>query len=29
VVAVRDRLEYPPPERASDRYDVLTNFPMD
>jgi len=29
VVAVRDRLSYPPPERASDRYDVLTNFPMD
>jgi CBS domain-containing protein len=29
VVAVRDRLEYPPAERADDRYDVLANFPMD
>jgi CBS domain-containing protein len=29
VVAVRDRLDYPPPERPSDRYDVLANFPMD
>jgi CBS domain-containing protein len=29
VVAVRDRLSYPPPERASGRYDVLANFPMD
>ena len=29
VVAVRDRLEYPPPERPGDRYDVLANFPMD
>jgi CBS domain-containing protein len=29
VVVVRDRLSYPSPERASDRYDVLTNFPMD
>jgi CBS-domain-containing membrane protein len=29
VVAVRDRLNYPPPERASGRYDVLANFPMD
>jgi CBS domain-containing protein len=30
VVAVRDRLDYPPPpERSSDRYDVLANFPMD
>jgi CBS domain-containing protein len=29
VVAVRDRLDYPPAERASGRYDVLANFPMD
>jgi CBS domain-containing protein len=29
VVAVRDRFDYPPPERASDRFDVLANFPMD
>lgn len=29
VVAVRDRLDYPPPERSGDRYDVLANFPMD
>jgi CBS domain-containing protein len=29
VVAVRDRLDYPPVERPSDRYDVLANFPMD
>jgi CBS domain-containing protein len=29
VVAVRDRFGYPPRERPSDRYDVLTNFPMD
>ena len=29
VVAVRDRLTYPPPERPRDRYDVLANFPMD
>ncbi len=29
VVAVRDRLDYPPAERAGDRYDVLANFPMD
>jgi CBS domain-containing protein len=29
VVAVRDRLSYPPVERASDRYDVLARFPMD
>jgi len=29
VVAVRDRLDYPPPERPGDRYDVLANFPMD
>ena len=29
VVAVRDRLDYPPPERPADRYDVLANFPMD
>ena len=28
VVAVRDRLNYPPPERLG-RYDVLANFPMD
>jgi CBS-domain-containing membrane protein len=29
VIAVRDRLDYPPPERPADRYDVLSNFPMD
>jgi len=30
VVAVRDRLDYPPPpEGLRDRYDVLANFPMD
>jgi CBS-domain-containing membrane protein len=29
VVAVRDRLDYPPPERLDDRYDVMANFPMD
>jgi CBS domain-containing protein len=29
VVAVRDRLDYPPVERPGDRYDVLANFPMD
>jgi len=29
VVAVRDRLDYPPAERADDRYDVLTGFPID
>jgi len=29
VVAVRDRLDYPPAERPSDRYDVLANFPVD
>jgi CBS-domain-containing membrane protein len=29
VVAVRDRLDYPPPERPADQYDVLANFPMD
>jgi CBS-domain-containing membrane protein len=29
VVAVRDRFDYPPPERPGDRYDVLVNFPMD
>ena len=29
VVAVRDRLDYPPPERPADRYDVLANFPTD
>jgi CBS domain-containing protein len=29
VVAVRDRFDYPPPERPGDRYDVLANFPVD
>jgi CBS domain-containing protein len=29
VVAVRDRLDYPPAERPGTRYDVLANFPMD
>jgi BON domain len=29
VVAVRDRLDYPPPERPSNGFDVLANFPMD
>ena len=29
VVAVRDRLDYPPVERVGDRYDTLANFPMD
>ena len=29
VVAVRDRLDYPPPERPGDRYDVLASFPTD
>jgi CBS-domain-containing membrane protein len=29
VVAVRDRLDYPPVERPRDRYDVLASFPMD
>jgi CBS-domain-containing membrane protein len=29
VVAVRDRLDYPPVERPGDRYDVLASFPMD
>jgi CBS domain-containing protein len=29
VVAVRDRLDYPPAERPGDRYDVIANFPMD
>jgi predicted transcriptional regulator len=29
VVAVRDRLSYPAPERRADRFDVLANFPMD
>ncbi len=29
VVAVRDRLDYPPPERPGDRYDVRANVPMD
>jgi CBS domain-containing protein len=29
VVAVRDRLDYPPVKRPGDGYNVLTNFPMD
>jgi CBS domain-containing protein len=29
VVAVRDRLTYPPPERTGGRYDVVASFPMD
>lgn len=29
VVAVRDRLSYPPVERSGDRYDTLASFPMD
>jgi CBS domain-containing protein len=29
VVAVRDRLDYPLPEPAEDRFDVLANFPID
>jgi CBS domain-containing protein len=29
VVAVRDRLDYPPPERPVSQYDVLANFPTD
>jgi CBS domain-containing protein len=29
VVAVRDRLTYPPPAPPRDRYDVLSNFPVD
>jgi CBS domain-containing protein len=29
VVAVRDRLAYPPRERPVGRYDVLASFPMD
>ena len=29
VVAVRDRLDYPPPDGPADRYDVLANFPTD
>jgi len=29
VVAVRDRLDYPPPPRLEGRYNVLANFPMD
>jgi CBS domain-containing protein len=29
VVAVRDRLDYPPSERLDDRFDVLANFPPD
>ena len=29
VVAVRDRLNYPPSERTGGRYDVVANFPTD
>jgi len=29
VVAVRDRLTYPPPERSEDKFDVTANFPTD
>ncbi|HTQ88152.1 MAG TPA: CBS domain-containing protein [Streptosporangiaceae bacterium] len=29
VVAVRDRLDYPPPQRPRDQYDVLAEFPVD
>jgi hypothetical protein len=29
VVAVRDRLNYPPLERTGGRYDVVASFPMD
>jgi hypothetical protein len=29
VVAVRDRLDYPPPEGPSNGFDVLANFPVD
>ena len=29
VVAVRDRLNYPPAERPGSRYDVAANFPVD
>jgi CBS-domain-containing membrane protein len=29
VVAVRDRLDYPPPERPADKFDVMANFPVD
>jgi CBS-domain-containing membrane protein len=29
VVAIRDRLDYPPAERPEDRFDVLASFPMD
>jgi hypothetical protein len=29
VMAVRDRLDYPSPERPGDRYDVLARFPAD
>ena len=29
VVAVRDRLDYPPAEPFGSRYDVIANFPMD
>ena len=29
VVAVRDRLNYPPAERLGSPYDVVANFPMD
>ncbi len=28
VVAVRDRLYYPPPDEPGDRFDVLANFPL-
>jgi CBS domain-containing protein len=29
VVAVRDRLDYPPPERLGSGFDALASFPMD
>jgi CBS-domain-containing membrane protein len=29
VVAMRDRLDYPPPERSADRFDVRASFPVD
>jgi CBS domain-containing protein len=29
VVAVRDRLDYPPPVRPAGRFDVVANFPVD
>jgi len=28
-VAVRDRMNYPPPERSEDQFDVLASFPPD